>query len=353
MLHRAARSLLLLSLLALPLAAEDELAIVGPIWTVSATSPARVAPAGDVDGDGYLDVIVGYFLDDTGGHDAGRVVVYRGTSDGIETSAPMWTLLGDQANARLGYSVSAAGDVDDDGYADILIGQDRYDTTQSDAGRVLLFLGSSMGPGASPASIFEGASASANLGASVATAGDVNGDGHADVIVGSPGWSSSQGRADVYLGSASGLAAAPVWTGTLPGFTATYGRSVATAGDVDGDGFDEVIVGAPFYSNGQSSEGAPPSTTARRRDPRRRRIGSPKATSSRSITARPWSVPATSMATATRTSRCRSPTTFRANGAVACSCITAALRGCRRHLPRCSWGKRSWSPSAAPCRPAT
>src|SRR6266568_780792 len=79
--------------------------------------------------------------------------------------------------------------------------------------------------------------ASAELGLSVATAGDVNHDGFSDVIVGAPFYDNGQtdeGRAFVYLGSASGLATTPAWTAESDQASALFGFSVATAGDVNG-----------------------------------------------------------------------------------------------------------------------
>ena len=92
----------------------------------------------------------------------------------------------------------------------------------------------------------------------MATAGDVNGDGYADVIVGAPRYDNGQtdeGRAYVYYGSAGGLSGSPGWTAESDQAGAFFGDSVATAGDVNGDGYADVIVGAPYYDNGQTGEG--------------------------------------------------------------------------------------------------
>src|SRR6185369_2871380 len=93
----------------------------------------------------------------------------------------------------------------------------------------------------------------------VASAGDVNGDGYSDVIVGAPTWDdgeSSEGGAFVYLGSPSGLATTAAWSAESNQASASFGYSVATAGDVDGDGFSDVIVGARLFDGGQADEGA-------------------------------------------------------------------------------------------------
>ena len=113
-----------------------------------------------------------------------------------------------------------------------------------------------------PAWTAESDQASAYFGFSVATAGDVNGDGYSDVIVGAPYYDNGQtdgGRAFVYLGSASGLAGTAIWTVESGHILiinhSLFGSSVATAGDVNGDGYSDVIVGARGYENGQNTEG--------------------------------------------------------------------------------------------------
>ena len=99
----------------------------------------------------------------------------------------------------------------------------------------------------------------AYFGTSVATAGDVNGDGYDDVIVGAPDYSNGQtgeGAVFVYYGSAAGLNQTPNWMVESNQEYAAFGTSVATAGDVNGNGFDDIIIGAPGYENGGSNAGA-------------------------------------------------------------------------------------------------
>ena len=91
----------------------------------------------------------------------------------------------------------------------------------------------------------------------MATAGDVNGDGYSDVIVGAPSYDNGQtdeGVALVYHGSASGLPATPSWTGEINWAGAAFGSAVSTAGDMNGDGYSEVIVGAPLYTNPEAED---------------------------------------------------------------------------------------------------
>src|SRR5262249_46201564 len=153
--------------------------------------------------------------------------------------------------ANLGASVAGAGDVNGDGFADVIVGAPFYTTGQAfQEGAAFVFLGSASGI------VHNGNFADADsqllwdlvgvqLGASVAGAGDVDGDGYADVIVGAP----VADTAFVFHGSANGI----VQNGNPTNADAQlesdqvgdFGRGVAGAGDVNGDGFADVIVGAP------------------------------------------------------------------------------------------------------------
>ncbi|TMQ70382.1 MAG: hypothetical protein E6K81_12770, partial [Candidatus Eisenbacteria bacterium] len=216
-----------------------------------------VATAGDVNGDGYSDVIIGAYAYSNGQTNEGRAFAYLGSASGLATTAA-WTAESDQASASFGWSVATAGDVNGDGYSDVIVGARDYNNGQTSQGRAYVYLGSASGPSTTYAWNGESNQASALFGYSVATAGDVNGDGYSDVIVGAVLYDNGQadeGRAYVYLGSASGLAAAPAWTAESNQAGAQFGWSVATAGDVNGDGYSDVIVGAPLYSNGEGEEG--------------------------------------------------------------------------------------------------
>ena len=217
-----------------------------------------VASAGDVNNDGYEDVIIGAYNYDNGQTDEGEALVYLGSAAGLSTS-PAWTAESDQAYARFGNSVSSAGDVNGDGYDDVLVGAQDYDNdTQSDAGRAYLYLGSPTVPSNSPDWTAEGNQSSEFFGSSVASAGDVNNDGYDDVLVAALFYSNGEnleGGVFLYLGSSSGLSSTPSWTAEGNQIFANFGRSVACAGDVNNDGYDDVIVGAYYYDNPEYNEG--------------------------------------------------------------------------------------------------
>ncbi len=214
-----------------------------------------VATAGDVNGDGYSDVIVGAYGFDNGQTDEGAAYVYYGSPAGLNAAA--LRLEKNQAGAYFGRSVATAGDVNGDGYSDILVGAPNYDNGQTNEGAAFLYHGSATGLGLVPI-MLESDQAEAYFGGSVGTAGDVNGDGYSDVLVGASTYTNGQvyeGAAFLYNGSVSGLNLTPL---ILEGnqMYAYLGRSVATAGDVNGDGYSDILVGAPEYDNGQTDEGA-------------------------------------------------------------------------------------------------
>ena len=218
---------------------------------------ASVATAGDVNGDGYSDVIVGAPWYDNGQSDEGRAFLYHGSATGVATT-PAWTGESNQATALFGTAVASAGDVNGDGYSDIIVSALLYDNELEAEGKVYAYHGSPAGLSMTPAWTVESNHFVAYFGQSVAGAGDVNGDGFADVIIGAINYDNDQvdeGRAFVYHGSATGLAPTPAWTAESDQFNSHYGYSVASAGDVNGDGFSEVIVGAYVYDNGQTNEG--------------------------------------------------------------------------------------------------
>src|SRR5262245_29470561 len=244
------------------LAAQAGQVLRGPAWSVEGNQiggemGTSVASAGDVNGDGFSDVIVGAYHFDHGQVDEGMTFLFLGSADGLSTSAD-WTAESDLPSAAFGSSVATAGDVNGDGFSDVIIGAYLFSNGEGIEGSATVFLGSATGLGATPAWVVEGGSGGANLGYSVSTAGDVNGDGFSDVIVGALNFSNGQqgeGRALVFLGSASGLATTPAWATEGNQTAAQYGGWVSTAGDVNGDGFGDVIVGAPRFRHGQTEEG--------------------------------------------------------------------------------------------------
>jgi hypothetical protein len=199
----------------------------------------------------------GAYLFDNPEPNEGRAFVYHGSASGLSTT-PNWTAESNQAGAQFGYSVASAGDVNGDGYSDVIVGASLFDNGQTDEGRAFVYHGSASGLSTTPNWTAESNQAGAQFGFSVASAGDVNGDGYSDVIVGARLFAdgeTDEGRAFVYHGSASGLSTTPNWTAESNQEDAQFGFSVASAGDVNGDGFSDVIVGAHRFDNGETDEG--------------------------------------------------------------------------------------------------
>ncbi|HEX6430029.1 MAG TPA: FG-GAP-like repeat-containing protein, partial [Niastella sp.] len=217
-----------------------------------------IASAGDVNGDGYSDVIVGAYLYDNGENNEGAAFIYHGSATGISTTAAA-VIEGNQVGAQMGISVAGAGDINGDGYSDVIVGANLYDNGQTDEGAAFVYYGSATGINITIVTTLESNQATAYAGYAVASAGDVNGDGYSDVIVGAYQYDKGQtdeGVAFVYHGSATGVNTAAVTTIESNQATANMGYAVASAGDVNGDGYSDVVVGAYQYDKGQTNEGA-------------------------------------------------------------------------------------------------
>jgi hypothetical protein len=217
-----------------------------------------VASVGDVNGDGYADFLIGPHL--YLGSAAPSAAAWNGpsSSDRIDLTSP------DGVDANFAVTLASAGDVNGDGYADFLIGAAFAKTNPGlvAEGAAYLYFGSALPTaaawnGTSPLERIDLASPDGpggEFGASVASAGDIDGDGFADFLVGAPdaNGGTAQGVAHVYLGSATPRTVA--WNGSTPtlridvaspdGRAGVFGDSVASAGDVNGDGYADFLVGA-------------------------------------------------------------------------------------------------------------
>ncbi len=213
--------------------------------------------AGDVDGDGFGDIAVS-----APGHSfntgVGRVFVYRGAPGGL-SNLPSSIIDGATFSEQLGAAVASAGDLNGDGYADLVIGSTTYSNGQTSEGRVQVFLGSPAGLATTSAWSVESNLANAQLGASVSSAGDVNADGFLDLVVGLPGATQSQlgeGYAMVFLGTSLGLPSSPSWVnGGFGQLLAHFGAGVRSAGDPNADGFSDVLVSSSVYPGTANANG--------------------------------------------------------------------------------------------------
>jgi Ca2+-binding RTX toxin-like protein len=250
-------------------------------FTISGADGDSVASAGDVNGDGFADVIVG---DEYTASGRGQAFVVFGHAGAFAPDIAVsslngsngFALTGASATDYAGYSVSGAGDINGDGFADVIVGAKlaRPHGGYSGAAYVVFGHAGSFAANTALAALdgnngFKLSGAAFNeAGTSVSDAGDVNGDGFDDLIIGAPLASSDvhhAGASYVVFGHAGGFAAnldLSTLDGTngfeITGVSAedATGQAVSAAGDVNGDGFADLIIGAPLVYSHDFRSGA-------------------------------------------------------------------------------------------------
>jgi hypothetical protein len=235
-------------------------------------SGTSVSLAGDVNGDGIDDVIIGAPYATTGAQESGATYVVFGSNQGLSNPFELSNVDGSNGYVATGvaifdfsgFSITGAGDVNNDGIDDIAIGAPVASPAASEAGISYVVYGSDQGL-PSPLSLADlngsngfainGVGIYSNSGTSVSAAGDVNGDGIDDLVVGSPYSGGGAGTVYVVYGKNQNLPHPFDLSGLVSGdgFKIngaaqgdSLGTSVSAAGDVNGDGIDDLILGAPL-----------------------------------------------------------------------------------------------------------
>ena len=197
----------------------------------------------DTDGDGYADVAIKEA-------NALAVDVYRGGPTGLSTTPAVRLTPSNPEGAGVapggGFAnvVGSAGDVNGDGYGDLMVTDDIAVEGVAPVGAVYVYLGGPSGVHDHPDVTLFGLVSWGFLATSAAAAGDINGDGYGDLIVGAsaPGSAGVATAANVYYGNAGGLSPMPAPLSLDPATNATLSDNVAAVGDLNADGYADVAV---------------------------------------------------------------------------------------------------------------
>ena len=231
-----------------------------------------IAGAGDVNGDGYDDILIGAIENDEGGDRAGQIYLIFGNeseylSMDTDLSQADASFIGEVAVDRAGESIAGAGDINADGYDDILIGAPYNDEggVMGNAGQVYLIFGNTSENFnqdtdlAQSSASFLGINDDHKAGFDITGAGDMNADGYDDILIGAIG-SGVAGRVFLIFGDEAEIfsmdtdlgQADASFRGEAEGDS--VGGAISSAGDVNYDGYDDILIGA--YGNDEGGDSA-------------------------------------------------------------------------------------------------
>ena len=229
-------------------------------------SGAGVAGAGDVDGDGLDDILIGVVSDDEAANGAGKACLFTGATiasgTSFSTADADAAVLGESAYNGIGDALAGIGDVDGDGFDDIALAADSFVGPAPTTGRVYVVLGAQLAAGgtmslADAHAKFDGQEQGVSAGGQLSAAGDVDGDSVADLLVGAG--SQNAGRAWLISGAVAAAGGASSiedsWAILTEEEPMDWLGSGIAAGDVDGDGLGDLFLGASASDEGGNSAG--------------------------------------------------------------------------------------------------
>ncbi|MBL8860221.1 MAG: FG-GAP repeat protein [Planctomycetes bacterium] len=208
----------------------------------------NVTRIGDLDGNGIDEFAIGMPRDSSPLPQAGRVRIHSGANGGV-----MWTFSGAAAGEEMGSAVADVGDINNDGVHDIAVGIRFYGVPWNRTGAVRVYSGAN----GTVLLFVTGPQAEAQFGERIAGLGDINADGIPDFAVGAPHWDALSAGGVGLVQIISGATGAVLDTLSGPQVSNTnFGWALSVAGDVDGDGGMDFIVGSPFESTAGDRTGA-------------------------------------------------------------------------------------------------